>query len=174
MRRRRSRAAAPGAARPPDCQCARAATHLGGDPLEVAVYVGNPGTVKEALLYVRREGDYTYQRLPLSADATGYYRILVPPRLRTAGTVELFVGLIDTTGHQSIFAGSADQPSDVVIEPPVGPPPSPGPNHSAVSGFFEFVDFTASAATTTTSTRRPTLCIGSAGFCTRSAPASAR
>ncbi|HNN92294.1 MAG TPA: hypothetical protein PKI03_08500 [Pseudomonadota bacterium] len=114
---------------------------LAGDPLEVAVYVGNPGTVKEALLYVRREGDYTYQRLPFSADATGYYRILVPPRLRTAGTVELFVGLIDTTGRQSIFAGTAEQPSDVVIEPPIGPPPPPGPNHSAVSGFFEFVDF---------------------------------
>ncbi len=112
-----------------------------GEPLEVTVYVGNPGNVRQAVLYVRRDGDYTYQLAPFKEDATGYFRILVPSRLLTAGTVELFVGLHDVMGRQSIHAGSAERPSQVVIDPPIGPPPPPGPNHSAISGFFEYVDF---------------------------------
>jgi hypothetical protein len=38
-------------------------------------------------------------------------------------------------------AGSAQGPRELQIEAPIAPPPPPGPNHSAVSGFFEFVDF---------------------------------
>ena len=112
-----------------------------GEPLEVAIYVGNPGQVQHAMLYIRREGEATYQLLPFKEDATGYFRILVPSRLAAAGTVELFVGLRDSEGRLLQRLGSAELPTDVVIEAPIGAPPSPGPNHSAVSGFFEFVDF---------------------------------
>ena len=112
-----------------------------GQPLEVTIYVGNPGTVRSAVLYIRRDGEPTYQLLPFKEDATGYYRVQVPERLTAAGAVELFVGLRNPEEQLFLLSGSADQPTPVRIEPPVGPPPSPGPNHSAVSGFFEFVDF---------------------------------
>ena len=112
-----------------------------GQPLEVAIYVGNPGTVRSAALYIRREGDPTYQLLSFKEDASGYYRIQVPTRFTEPGTIEMFVGLRNPEGQLFLLAGKADNPSEVHIEPPVAAPAPPGPNHSAVSGFFEFVDF---------------------------------
>lgn len=112
-----------------------------GEPLEVALYVANPRTVSLALLYVRRAADLTFRRLVMAEDATGYYRISVPRDLLAPGEVELFVGVEDAGGRLALVAGDSNNPREVAIEPAIGPPPPPGPDHSAVSGFFEFVDF---------------------------------
>lgn len=112
-----------------------------GQPLEITIYVGNPAALRSAMLYVRRDGEPTYQLVPFKEDATGYYRLLVPSRFTAAGVLEMFIGLLDSEGRLSLQAGRAEQPTPIRIEAPIGAPPSPGPNHSAVSGFFEFVDF---------------------------------
>jgi hypothetical protein len=112
-----------------------------GAPVELAVYVANPQVVRSCWVYLRRQPERTYARIALTAEGDGYFRMRVPRQRVDAGTLELFVTLVDTEGQPFALGGGADDPLLIVIDPHPAPPLPPGPDHSAVSGFFEFVDF---------------------------------
>lgn len=112
-----------------------------GDPLEIVVYVQNPQVLRFIWLYLKPDSARTYDRLALVPAGDGYYRLRLPDRYTRAGTLEYFVGFVNTAGQDYSLHGTAGQPTALVIDPPPAPPMSPGPDHSAVSGFFEFVDF---------------------------------
>ena len=112
-----------------------------GDPLEIAIYAANPTEVTAAFAYVRPSGQLRFQRLPMAPDGDGYFRARAPRELVTAPSVEVFVEVFgkEITAHHCF--GDSRLPTTIpVYLLPVGPK-NPGPGHSAVRGFFEFVDF---------------------------------
>ncbi|MSP59492.1 MAG: hypothetical protein EXR72_03960 [Myxococcales bacterium] len=64
----------------------------------------------------------------------------MPDDLLQPPGVELFVEVVDRAG-KAVTSGSAQKPLVLPIDALAGGPVSPGPGHSAVRGYFEFVDF---------------------------------
>ena len=115
------------------------------DPLDVAIFVGglhDPARIRAAFAYVRRVGEQQYQRVPLGRDGDGYYfRARVDPQWVRPPGVDVFVEVIDDEGS-GFTAGTAERPGHVPVDALPGDGPLvDGAGHSAVNGFFEFVDW---------------------------------
>jgi hypothetical protein len=110
------------------------------DPLEFAIHVTHAERVATAFAYVRLPEEITYRAVPLGRDGDGYFRGAVPPQWVAPPTIEVFVEMVDTAGKR-FSAATGTAPRSIAVEPLPTPPTPPGPGHSAIRGFFEFVDF---------------------------------
>ncbi len=112
-----------------------------GEPIEVAIYLSNPQVVRASWVYLRRKAARTYERIPFIPDGDGYLRVRLPKDQTYAGTLEYFVILMNSQFQTYSLGGNAQEPASILIDPKPAPLPPPGPDHSALRGFFEFVDF---------------------------------
>jgi hypothetical protein len=111
-----------------------------GDPFEVAILVNHPDRVDKSFVYVRRPETITYERIPLVPDGDGYFRGRVPRAVVAPPALELFVEVVERDGRV-VTEGDESHPRHVEIDALPTPVASEGPGHSAIRGFFQFVDF---------------------------------
>ena len=112
-----------------------------GDPLEIAVAIANPVEVTAAFAFARRSDQPRYERFALAPDGDGIFRVRIPATLVRAPGCSVFVEVTPRSGSRTRPFGDADHPSLVPVEEVPHAPHDDGPGHSAVRGFFEFVDF---------------------------------
>jgi hypothetical protein len=113
----------------------------GGQPLELAFALRDPGRVLAAWLHYRPLGDPTYRRVALRPDGDGYLRGELPARALAAPGIEYFAEVATSDGRVGAAVGRPAAPVSVAIERPSGRLFDERRHRSRVSLTTTYLDF---------------------------------
>ncbi|MBI5517219.1 MAG: hypothetical protein HY909_25795 [Deltaproteobacteria bacterium] len=95
-----------------------------GDPAVVVVQFAQESSIRHGALFVRRQGQSSYQSVAMRYEGDGYLRAEVHPSFVTPGTFEYFVEATPEDGRAVALLGSAVAPRPVEVLPPPEAPPA--------------------------------------------------